>query len=126
MDGDLIALLAIMIPVIAVSIPIVAILVKPVSDAAKRKERIEARKMYERLALEKLDVMKTAIAMGYTKNELGALDQRLEQLIGSQQMQALLSDSTPGIPVAPGELLQTELTAELDEIKRLRRPQQQK
>jgi hypothetical protein len=118
-------ILALMIPIIALSIPIVAILVRPLSEGRKIAERTAARKLYERLALEKLDVLKTAVAMGYTHDELGALDRRLEQLIGKEQLQSLLSDKTPGVPVAPAEMHHAELAAEMDELRRLRAQREQ-
>jgi hypothetical protein len=125
MSTEELGALALMIPIIALMIPIIAILVRPISEGRKIAERTAARKLYERLALEKLDVLKTAVAMGYTHDELRALDQRLEQLIGKEQLQALLSDKTPGVPMAPAEMQHAELTAEMDEVRRLRAQRQQ-
>ena len=120
MSGELVGALALMIPILALMIPMVAILSRQHVIGRKASERAEARKMYERLALEKLDVIKTAVAMGYKQDELGELYQRLEQLIGTEQLQALLSDEAPAVPTAPAGLQQAELTAELDEVRRLR------
>ena len=120
MSGDFLGAMALMIPIIALMIPIIAIFSRQNADALKRSERIEARKLYERLALEKLDVIKTAVAMGYTHDELIALDRRLEQLIGKEQLQSLLRDKSPGVPEAPAEMQHAELTAELNEVRRMR------
>lgn len=118
MSGEFLGALALMIPIVALCIPIVAILVKPFSESAKQHERIEARKLYERLALEKLDVIKTAVAMGYAQSDLGELDARLERLIGAEKLQQLLDPKTPGVPLAQGEILQAELTDELEQLRR--------
>jgi|WetSurMetagenome_2_1015567.scaffolds.fasta_scaffold967944_1 hypothetical protein len=112
--------MALLIPIIAVCIPIVAILVKPYTDAAKLRERSDARKMYERLALEKLDVIKTAVAMGYAQSDLKELDARLERLIGAEQLQQLLDPKQPGVPQAQSEILHAELTDELEQMRRRR------
>ncbi len=120
MSGEFLGALALLIPVIAVSIPIVAILVKPFSDSAKRRERSEARRMYERLALEKLDVIKTAVAMGYAQSDLKELDARLERLIGAEQLAQLLDPKIPGVPEAGQEVLHAELIDELEQMRRQR------
>lgn len=72
--------LALLIPIIMVCIPIVAILVNPYRETLKKRERDDARKTYERIVMEKLDVMKTAIAMGQSGDDLEELDARLERL----------------------------------------------
>jgi len=101
----------------ALAIPIVAILVKPYTERAKQLERREARQMYERLALEKLDVIKTAVAMGFSHNEIGHLDARLEQLIGKEQMAGLLDKKVPVDPLPDSDLMDVDLQAELDRIR---------
>ncbi len=120
MSGEFLGALALLIPIVALAIPIVAILVKPFSEGAKQRERAESRKMYERLALEKLDVIKTAVAMGYAQSDLKELDARLERLIGAEQLAQLLDPRIPGIPQAPGEMLHAELTEELEQMRRRR------
>jgi hypothetical protein len=80
----------IIIPIMIFSIPIVQALMGPANTRAKALERDKLRAMYERLALEKLDVIKTAVAMGYKQAELADLDARLEQAIGSDAMRTLL------------------------------------
>ena len=61
------------------------------ADRVDAAQRSEALKTYERLAREKLDVIKTAVAMGYSENELAALDARLEKLIGEDKLKSLLN-----------------------------------
>ena len=65
-------------------------LMGPITTRIKAGERERLRRMYERLALEKLDVIKTAVTMGYKQADLTELDSRLESVIGSQAMQRLL------------------------------------
>jgi hypothetical protein len=123
MDGEFLGFVALMIPVMALMIPIVAILTKPLTDAGKRRERENARKSYERIALEKLEVIKTAITMGYTHQELDALDHRLEKLIGADRLKTLLNDKEPGVPQAKGDLLDTDLDAEIRRLQDARQSQ---
>ena len=116
--------MALMIPIIAVLIPIVAILVTPYKARLKTKEREEARKMYERIAMEKLDVIKTAASMGIEGNELAELDARLEKLVGSEKLASLLDEKQPMAPQASTELRDADLDDELAKIKRLRKERQ--
>jgi len=88
-----------------------------------RAERKEARKLYERLALEKLDVLKTAVAMGYTRDELSDLDSRLEKLIGTEQMSGLLDKRTPETPDASDALRDADLQSELERLRRSKQKQ---
>lgn len=76
----------ILIPGLALSIPIIAILMEPLKARQKIAERREVRAMYERLAHEKLDVLRTAITMGFKTDELADLDARLERLVGTERM----------------------------------------
>jgi hypothetical protein len=80
----------ILIPTLALLIPIIAILMEPVKQRMKAGERREARLAYERIAREKLDVIKAGITMGYSQQELRDLDQRLEKLIGEDQLKKLI------------------------------------
>lgn len=57
-------------------------------------DREKARALFERLSLEKLDVLKTSIQSGYKEEELARLDERLERIIGSTKLQQLLDEST--------------------------------
>lgn len=85
------------IPLAALSIPIVAIINANISARQKLRisslEKAESRKLYERIAMEKLDIIKTAISMGYKTEELAELDRRLEMLVGADKMSELLDDS---------------------------------
>src|SRR5438105_15164726 len=87
----------ILIPLAGIAIPIVGKIVALFRDRQQVQERNEARKMYERLAMEKLDVLKSALAMGYKSADLADLDNRLERLLGSDKMSTLLSAT----PLAP-------------------------
>ena len=108
----------IFIPLTALAIPIFGILVSPYKARLQKIERDEARKTYERLALEKLEVIKTALTMGYQKADLDDLDQRLERLIGSDKLQGLLDPKQPQVPAARTELLESELDEEIDKLTR--------
>jgi hypothetical protein len=61
-------------------------------DPEQRKMALEA---YKHAVSEKMDVMKTAIAMGWGDAELKALDERLEQLIGKDELKKLLDGEIP-------------------------------
>src|SRR5690242_11464287 len=63
--------------------------------AATQDERLKALEVYRQVASEKLDVIKTAIAMGYNEQELKRLDARLEQLIGAEALQQLARGEAP-------------------------------
>jgi hypothetical protein len=96
-DGEFIGLVAV---VMLFGIPILGILSGPIKQAQAQRERREARKLYERLTMEKLDVIKTAVALGMNKNDLADLDLRLEQLIGADQMKSMLLQKDPHLPDA--------------------------
>jgi hypothetical protein len=77
--------------------PLIFVLRKPLQIWLAQRERREARQLYERLTMEKLDVIKTAVAMGMKKDDLADLDSRLERLIGEDQMKSLLLQE-PQVP----------------------------
>jgi len=109
------------IPLTALAIPIVAILTGPVMLRMKQAERREARKLFERIVMEKLDVMKTAVAMGFEQNDLKDLDARLERLVGTNKLQGLLAGKDGPAPLeiqADSELHDTDLTAEIERLQR--------
>jgi hypothetical protein len=113
----------ILIPLTALAIPIVAILTGPIMLRMKQAERREARKLYERIVMEKLDVMKTAVAMGFERNDLKDLDARLERLVGSDKLQGLLAGKgAPDVPDSntDSDLKDTDLTAEIERLQRSR------
>ncbi len=64
-------------------------------------ERERALQTFERLAAEKLDLLKAGITMGYKEQELRELDARLEQIIGSDELKRLLIDVTTPQPPGP-------------------------
>lgn len=108
------------IPLTALAIPIVAILTGPISLRMRQAERREARKLYERVVMEKLDVMKTAVAMGFQQDDLQDLDARLERLVGTDKLQGLLVDREAPVPPevqAEGELHDTDLAAEIERLR---------
>src|SRR5688500_17348986 len=111
----------ILIPLAALMIPIVAILGSTLTDPLRERmrvaERREARKLFERLALEKLDVIKTGIAMGYSQNDLRELDARLERLIGTDKLKGLL-EGDPKKAVSSIESLDLESRSELELLAR--------
>jgi hypothetical protein len=102
----------ILIPLTALMIPIVAIALEPLRDRMRQAERREARQAYERLMQEKLDILKTGIAMGYTKDDLRELDARLEKLIGQDKLKTLLDPK--GTRKLEKEIRSIELEAELE------------
>jgi hypothetical protein len=53
--------------------------------------RLEALKLHERLAREKLEVLKQAVNMGWDDEQLKALDARLEQLVGREGIERIAS-----------------------------------
>ena len=74
-----------------------------------------ARDAYERIVRDKLDVIKTALAMGYSRADIEALDARLEKLIGRDKLDELLSDE--GAPLVDADLMDTDLTHELNRLR---------
>jgi hypothetical protein len=83
--------------------PAVFVLPGPIKQWLAQRERREARQLYERLTMEKLDVIKTAVAVGMDKHDLADLDDKLERLIGSTQMKSLLLKE-PKLPAGAAEL----------------------
>src|SRR2546428_6516912 len=90
------------------------VLVQPVQAIA---DRSKALAVYENLAKEKLEVIKTALAMGYNQAELAALDARLEQLIGKEQLAAIANGQSPS---ASADLASTSLQDEQRRLQELR------
>jgi hypothetical protein len=79
---------------------------------AERKERQQARDAWERVMNEKLDVLKTAIVMGYDYSELAQLDKRLGSLIGEERMQGLLTErQVPYTPAADLRSIEDDVAA---------------
>jgi hypothetical protein len=113
---EIVQILGVMIPIIALCIPIVAILTGPLNKRMALNERREARLMYERIVMEKLDVIKTAVAMGQSTADLRELDQRLASLIGNDELAKLLDPKVPQTPAAKPELRDADLSTEIRRI----------
>jgi hypothetical protein len=92
------------------------------NERHKRKERAEARKIYERLMHHKLEVVETALAMGYTQTELQQLDVRLAALVGADKMRSLL-DKDGLAPALRSQDLTGDAALEA-EIRQLRKQRQ--
>lgn len=82
----------------------------------------KALETYERLAREKLEVIKTALTMGYGDEELKRLDDRLEKLIGKEKLAAIMRGEGTGA-MADADLLDTRLDHELERLKQLKQKQ---
>lgn len=92
-------------------------------ERIRAKDRAEARELYERIVREKLDVIKTALAMGYNQQEIDQLDTRLEKLVGSDKLKAILDGQAA--PTPDGELLDADLSQELNALKEAAKQRQQ-
>lgn len=79
-----------------------------------KNERDKALEVYRDLAKEKLDVMKNAIAMGYTESELESLDKRLEKLIGRDKLEEIIDG---GLPQADHDMLDKDLLRERQRLR---------
>ena len=84
------------------------------TSTRKQAERERARQSYERLTRDKLDVIKTAIAMGRSDDEIRELDQRLERLVGSEKLHSLLDPKAPTPPPVTSEILDADIVDEVD------------
>ena len=110
--------------ILALLIPFWAIYWGSRNARAKYDDKREARRSFERLAIEKLDVIKTAVAMGYRDEELDALDQRLEKLVGADKLGALIDPQAASVPRASSELFDTDFDKELERVRRQRKVSQ--
>lgn len=79
----------------------------------------KALETYERLAKDKLEVIKTALAMGYKDNDLAALDARLERLVGADKLTEILRGSGPEA-LASADLVDTQLDHEIERLRKMR------
>lgn len=79
----------------------------------------KALETYERLAKDKLEVIKTALAMGYKDDDLAALDARLERLIGADKLTEILRGSGPEA-LASADLVDTQLDHEIERLRKMR------
>lgn len=85
-------------------------------ERIRAKDRAEARALYERLMMEKLGVVKRAIEVGFSHDELADLDARLERLIGKDQLARLLDDEPGTVEAADWPL------EEISELERNKHP----
>lgn len=92
-----------------------------INGQAKRGERDRARATFERVMRDKLDVIRTGIAMGMASEDLQSLDSRLERLIGAEQMKTLLDPNQPAVPAVTAEMLDSDLVSEVDRQRQARR-----
>lgn len=88
------------------------------NERFKRKERLEARRMFERLMHRKLDAVETALALGWTREELYQLDSKLERLIGADQMKGLLDRLPTASEIR--DIPEDQLRAEISQIRKAR------
>ena len=89
--------------------------------AARRERRMQrAIESYERIIVERMDVIKTAIAVGFDSDQLDALDSRLEKLIGRERLQGLLDEHGPSQLPVVSAVLEDELRSAVENIKRER------
>ena len=89
-----------MIPwVMILSIPLGALLVDAFKHILIAMERNHGRKLLRELTSEKLEVIKSAINMGYDADQIAKLDERLKSLVGEDHFKDLTGKS-PHIPVA--------------------------
>jgi hypothetical protein len=85
------------------------------SRLADRQKAIET---YRLLVQDKLDTIKTALVVGYKSDELKDLDERLEKLIGADEMRALLDSHNEKVPLAPAQLPDADLAGEIERLRR--------
>jgi hypothetical protein len=88
-------------------------------EQMKQSERAEARKLYESLVREKMEVIKTALTMGYADLELKKLDERLERLVGPEKLTQLL-DESPDVQLKEVDLMDEDLQAEIERLQQKR------
>ena len=79
----------------------------------RRKNRV--RSMFCELVNDKLDVIRTAIAMGHSPDEIQELDKRLENLIGTEKMLRTLKGGAEDVQLE-AKLMATDLVDEIDRL----------
>ena len=91
-------------------------------NSVQQREKRELRQQYMELIREKLDVIKTALAMGRSDEEIKELDARLERLIGTKKMLETLKNPKED-DLAKAELNSKELDTELELLRQGRERQ---
>lgn len=111
------------------AIPITVLGAMLISRSNLKLRLMEQRKMleaYTELMKERLDVIKTAIAVGYDQEDLVDLDLQLEELIGADEMRALINPKAPAVPTAPvvpagqTRLIDADIAAEIERLQQKR------
>jgi len=82
--------------------------------AVERREREAVRRKFAELVKEKLDIIHTAVSMGYNRSDIAELDERLEKLIGSEKMLKTLKEAKPDEEANKQMMLNADLVAELE------------
>jgi len=81
-------------------------------------DRQKAIDTYRLLVQEKLDTIKTALAVGFKSEDLKELDERLEKLIGTDEMRVLLDTQNEKVPLAPVQLPDADLAGEIERLRK--------
>ncbi len=76
-------------------IPLLGVALYPLNVVIGNVFRERRHRMVRDVLNERLDVVRTAIAMGYNEDQLAELDARLERLVGRPQLEALLTQDKP-------------------------------
>lgn len=92
---------------------------QPAAQAQNNPATAKALETYERLAQEKLEVIKTALAMGYSDSEISKLDARLENLIGKDKLEQILQGGGAAT-AASADLIDTRLDSEIERLRKIR------
>lgn len=77
---------------VLLSVPLLGVALYPLNALIGNVFRERRQRMVRDVLNEKLDVLKTAVAMGYKVDELALLDARLEKLVGKEQLEELLKE----------------------------------
>ena len=77
---------------VLLSIPLLWVALYPVNALIGNVFRERRHRMVRDVLNERLDVLKTALAMGFKEDELALLDERLEQLVGREKLEQLLAE----------------------------------
>ena len=91
---------------------------KPSATPLVNPQVAQALEVYRELAKDKLEVIKTALTMGYKDEEIARLDARLEAMIGKDKVEALLKGGSPEA-LASADLLDTQLESEMRRLKQV-------